>query len=138
MTVKNLFLPLIILPVFAVAEPLLKTSESWDGGGIEYPTGSAEVTSVVLKLDEGKAAPFHCHPIPTMGYVLQGSVKVETKTGEIAVLGQGDSVLEVMRTVHRGIALDGPAEIVVFYAGAKGVPTTVLPADDPEGKYCTL
>ncbi|MEP5566626.1 MAG: cupin domain-containing protein [Halioglobus sp.] len=137
MLVKQYLIPLMLLPSLAMAEPLLKTSHSWDGGEISYPSGTAEVSSVVLKLEEGKAAPFHCHPIPTMGYVLQGSAKIETNTGETTVLSQGDSVVEVMRTVHRGIALDGPVEIVVFYAGAEGLPTTVLPADDPEGKYCT-
>jgi hypothetical protein len=42
----------------------------------------------------------------------------------------------VMRTVHRGKALKGPVEIVVFYAGAQDVPTTVLPADDVDHQYC--
>ena len=130
-------LALLLFTSCAAAEPLLKSSQSWDAGEISYPSGRAEVTSVILKLDEGKAAPFHCHPIPTMGYVLQGSVKVETKAGKTIVIEQGDSVVEVMRTVHRGIAQDGPAKIVVFYAGAEGVPTTVLPVDDPQGKYCT-
>ena len=118
------------------AEPLLQTTTSWDGGAIEYPDGQAEVTAVILKIGEGDAPPFHCHPVPTMGYVLNGKIEVETRNGDKAVFSRGDSVVEVMRTVHRGIALEAPAEIIVFYAGAQDVPNTVLPADDPQGRYC--
>jgi hypothetical protein len=41
-----------------------------------------------------------------------------------------------MHTVHRGRAIGGPAEIVVFYAGAIGVPVTVMPEQDPDGLHC--
>ena len=119
-----------------VAEPILQTRTSWDGGEIVYPEGQAEITSIILKIGEGAEPPFHCHPVPTMGYVLKGSVEVETSKGDKVLLQQGDSVVEVMRTVHRGLAVDAPAEIVVFYAGAEGVPVTVLPEDDPDNTYC--
>lgn len=127
---------LTMLSSASLAAPLLSTTESWDAGSISYPDGQAEVTSIVLNLEEGKAAPFHCHPVPTMGYVLQGTVQVETKAGKTTTIAKGDALVEVMRTVHRGIAVDGPAAIVVFYAGAEGIPNTVLPSDDPEGEYC--
>jgi quercetin dioxygenase-like cupin family protein len=120
----------------ASAEPLLQTTTSWDGGAIDYPDGQAQVTAIILKIDEGDEPPFHCHPVPTMGYVLKGKIEVETRNGDKAVFSRGDSVVEVMRTVHRGIALEAPAEIIVFYAGAQDVPNTVLPADDPQGRYC--
>ncbi len=80
--------------------------------------------------------PFHCHPVPTMGYVLKGVAEVQTSSGKTITLKEGDSVVEVMRTVHRGRAIQGPVEILVFYAGAVGVPTTVMPGDDPDGVYC--
>ena len=120
----------------AWAEPLLQSGTSWDGGAIAYPDGKPQVTAKILRLEEGKAAPFHCHPVPTMGYVISGTAEVETSAGKKIVIDPGQPLVEVMRTVHRGVALDGPVEIMVFYAGAEGIPTTVLPADDPEGKDC--
>jgi quercetin dioxygenase-like cupin family protein len=126
----------LLLAFQASAEPLLKASSSWDGGTIAYPPGQAEVTSIILRIEEGQDPPFHCHPVPTMGYTLQGVVEVETSTGKKITVKAGDPLVEVMRTVHRGRAVEGPAEILVFYAGAEGVPVTVFPEDDPEGKYC--
>jgi quercetin dioxygenase-like cupin family protein len=89
-----------------------------------------------LRLEEGKEVPYHCHPVPTMGYVLKGSVEVETDKGDITVLHQGESAIEVMKTVHRGKAVNGPAEIVVFYAGAEGVPNTVMQDDEKAEDFC--
>ena len=71
-----------------------------------------------------------------MGYVLKGSVEVETASGDKIILNQGESAIEVMKTVHRGIALNGPAEIVVFYAGAEGIPNTVMLDDENAEKFC--
>jgi quercetin dioxygenase-like cupin family protein len=118
------------------AEPLLKTTTSWDGGQFHYPKGQAEVSSVILNIAEGVTTKFHCHPVPTLGYILKGDVEVETKDGKKVVLKQGESAVEVMRTVHRGRALAGPVEILVFYAGDTNTPNTVLPENDPEHHYC--
>lgn len=115
---------------------LLKTSTSWDGGRIAYPVGDPEVTSVILKIAAGEQTPFHCHPVPTLGYVLKGIAEVETHSGKKIVLEPGDAAVEVMRTAHRGRALSGDVEILVFYAGASAVPNTVFPADDPGHEYC--
>ena len=118
------------------AEELLKSTTSWDGGDIYYPEGNAEITSFILKLEEGQEVPYHCHPVPTMGYVLKGSVEVETANGDKTILTEGQSAIEVMKTVHRGLAVDGPAEIIVFYAGAEGIPNTIMMSDERAKKYC--
>ena len=118
------------------ATELLRSSESWNGGVFQYPKGKAKITSVKLKLENGQETPFHCHPIPTMGYVLKGKIEVTTKKGDKAVFSEGESVVEVMRTLHKGRALGGPVEIVVFYAGDTNTPNTIFPEDDVESKYC--
>ena len=129
-------LSLVLLPNWLMAEDLLKSQTSWDGGEISYPPGQAEITSFILQLEENGTPKFHCHPVPTFGYVLMGKVEIETKDGKKTILRQGESAIEVMRTVHRGRAIGGPAEIVVFYAGSTTMPNTVFPKDDPDGKYC--
>jgi quercetin dioxygenase-like cupin family protein len=126
----------ILLAQPVSAKELLQTQTSWDGGEIAYPTGQAEVSSFVLSLATGQTVGFHCHPVPTMGYVLKGAVEVETKGGHKTVLREGDAMVEVMRTLHRGHALEGDAEIVVFYAGAVDVPNTVMQEDKEASTYC--
>ena len=135
----------VLLVVLAIAvsgamaaEPLLQSRTTWEGGAIVYPDGKAQVTAVMLRLAPGDEPAFHCHPVPTMGYVLEGEVEVETSDGKKAVFRKGQAVAEVMGTVHRGRALHGPAKIVVFYVGAVDMPNTVLPADDPDGRYCDV
>lgn len=136
-TVKYLIIIIVTLvSTSAQAENLLQSTTSWDGGELYYPEGKAEITSFILKLEEGKQVPYHCHPVPTMGYVLRGSVEVETDKGDKTVLHQGESAIEVMKTVHRGTAVNGPAEIVVFYAGAEGVPNTVMLDDENAEEFC--
>jgi quercetin dioxygenase-like cupin family protein len=118
------------------ADILLETSSTWEGGEIVYPKGEPEITSVVLRIGQGEVTQFHCHPVPTLGYILQGSLEVEQKSGKTARFNQGDSVVEVMRTVHRGRAITGLVEIVVFHVGEQSTPNTVLPENDPEFIYC--
>ena len=124
------------MSALAAPEQLLKSTTSWDGGEISYPTGDAEITSIILRLEPGQTSKYHCHPIPTLGYVLKGEVEVETLDGKKIRLKKGDAAVEVMRTVHRGIAIDGPVEILVFYAGATNMPTTVLPNTEAAKTYC--
>jgi len=111
-------------------------STSWEGGSFHYPAGDAEVTIVKLVINEGDEPPFHCHPVPTMGYVVKGELEVTTQDGKKKRFKQGDAVVEMMGTVHRGLPIKAPVELVVFYAGAQGVPTTVLPANDPDHEFC--
>jgi quercetin dioxygenase-like cupin family protein len=118
------------------AEELLRTTKTWEGGDIIYPKGTPEVTSVKLIIEEDVITAFHCHPIPTLGYILKGDVEVETKSGKKIILREGESAVEVLRTLHRGKAIGGPVEIIVFYAGSTSIPNTVLPDNDEYDKYC--
>ena len=121
----------------AAIELLLKDSQAWDGQSFSYLKGKAEITSVKLTLKAGLKAPFHCHPVPTMGFISKGKVKLENQAGDSKEFSQGDSVIEVMKGLHRGYALNGDAEIIVFYAGVKDVPNTVFPNDKENfARYC--
>lgn len=125
-----------LLASTTAAEQLLKTTHAWDGGTIAYPEGKPEITSFKMVIPKDTVTPFHCHPVPTLGYILKGQVEVESADGKTTLLREGDSAVEVMRTVHRGKALGETVEIIVFYAGATDMPNTVLPHDDALFKYC--
>ena len=111
--------------------------ESWNGGSFSYPSGFPEITARTLTLDGSQPIPFHCHPVPTMAHVLHGELEVETLNGQKKVFSQGDSLVEVMGTVHRGVVITAPVELIVFYAGAIGVPNTVLADDNTAKSYCS-
>lgn len=110
---------------YGAIEKLLQTDKSWDGGDFSYPKGQAEITSIKILLKEGEQTPYHCHPVPTLGYIAKGNVEVETLQGKKVILKEGESAVEVMNTWHRGKAVSGDLEIVVFYAGEKGLGNTV-------------
>ena len=138
---KHICKHIVVITLFSCvgtvnANELLKTSTSWNGGSIYYPTGAAEVTSAKVKIADGQALKPHCHPVPTFGYVLEGTLEVETNRGKKVLLSQGEAVLEVMKTVHKGTAIGGDAEVLVFFAGAKGVPNTVFLDSEDAEKYC--
>ena len=125
--VLNLLMGCLLTATVTRGDTLLESNTSWDGGAIAYPEGDARITSMILRLVPGKETPFHCHPVPTMGYVLSGSVEVTTEHGKTRRFDAGSALVEVMETAHRGRAVDGPVELLVFYAGAEGVPLTVIP-----------
>ena len=102
----------------------MKARTSWDGGAIAYPAGEPEITALKMSMRQDQESPFHCHPVPTFGYMLSGTLRVETDSGERKLLRAGDVVLEVMNTWHKGTAVEGPVEFIVFYAGAVDTPNT--------------
>ena len=109
--VTGLVICILFVQAAAAKELLLETRTSWDGGALAYPQGPVQISSFILRLEEGDQPRFHCHPVPTMGYVLKGRIKVETRDGNTATFQAGQSVVEVMRTMHRGTAVDAPVEI---------------------------
>lgn len=124
-------------PLMAAIEKLLQEDRSWDGQTFSYLQGKPEITSVKLNLKVGVKAPFHCHPVPTMGYIAKGEVMLENYEGESIKFKQGDSVIEIMKGLHRGYAVNSDAQIIVFYAGIKNVPNTVFPTDKVNfSRYC--
>ncbi|REJ80668.1 MAG: cupin domain-containing protein [Acidobacteria bacterium] len=108
------------------SEALLDTSTSWNGGPIAFPDGAARVISSRVELDEGASTPWHCHTVPMFAYVVAGTVEVHTVAGERRRFAAGESMAEVVRTWHRGRSVDGPVEIVVFFAASEGVEPTIV------------
>lgn len=134
------FLPLIgilliICPISAHSldspgvqvDVLVKSTSSWDGARLpHYPAGQPEVTIAKVTIPPGAALPFHKHPVINAGYLLKGTLTVETVKGQVIHLKAGDPLVEVVDCSHRGIN-EGtePAVIVVVYAGVVGTPITV-------------
>lgn len=115
---------------------LAQSTEAWNGVEVEYPEGQAQITVSRVIIPKGASTPMHCHPVPLAGSVIKGKLKVATKVGEAATFEEGDGVVEVMNTWHQGTALED-TELIVVYAGALGLPTSVMEDGDPElTQYC--
>ena len=129
-----ILLSMTVLNVYA--EELLKADKSWDGGQFAYPDGDPLITSIRVVLEQDQATPLHCHPVPAIAYVMSGKLKVETSAGSSTVFESGSSLVEVMKTEHKGTALEGPVELIVFYLGSQDMPNTVLRDNENYSAQC--
>lgn len=125
-------------------EVLSKTGLSWDGRELpNYPQEKPEITILRIKIPPGATLKTHMHPVINVGVLLAGELTViSTQDNKTLHLKAGEPIVEVVDTWHYG-KNEGPvpAEIIVFYAGAKGTPITVYeghatqkPAAPPDRK----
>lgn len=105
---------------------LMKTSSSWDGTPIAYPSGQAEITGLLVEIAPGGETGWHQHPVPSFGMLLEGELDVRLKDSSVKRLKAGDTLAEVVNTLHNGRnAGTTPLKLVVFYVGAVGQPLSV-------------
>ena len=105
--------------------PLLKTGESWNGAPIVYPDGKAEITALSVEIAPGGETGWHRHGVPSFGILLEGTLEVTLRDGRVRRIEAGEALAEVIDTPHNGrnVGLT-PVRLVVFYAGAVGLPLT--------------
>ena len=110
------------------AETLMRSTSSWDGVPYKaYPGGQPELSVVKVTIPPHTQMKWHTHPIPNAAYVLSGELTVEKKDGgEKRILTAGQVLPETVDTLHRGVAGDQPVVLIVFYAGAKGIPLSQI------------
>jgi quercetin dioxygenase-like cupin family protein len=108
-------------------ETLAKTSLSWDGNNLpDYSKGTPEITILKIKIPSGAKLPMHKHPIINAGVLLNGELTVVTEDNKTLHLKAGDSIVEVVNTLHYGKNEGADtAEIMVFYAGVKDTPISI-------------
>lgn len=108
---------------------ITKSDTSWDGTPLpHYATGQPEITILKITIQPGVSLPMHEHPYINAGVLMTGELTVVRKdNGKTLHLKAGDSITELVNTWHYGIN-EGkvPAEIIVFYAGVKGKPVTII------------
>jgi quercetin dioxygenase-like cupin family protein len=108
------------------ATPMLKTQDTWYGQEIVYPEGKAEMTGVVIEMAPGGETGWHLHPVPSVGYVMEGELEVHFKNGDIKHLAAGEAAAEAVNVYHNGRNVgDVPVKLVIFYVGTAGQTLTV-------------
>ncbi|MDD2776834.1 MAG: cupin domain-containing protein [Gallionella sp.] len=104
----------------------MKTTQSWDGKPIVYPTGQAEITGLLIEVAPGKETGWHEHPVPSFAWIISGTLEITRQDGQVKRLQAGDALAEVIDTLHNGrnVGTD-VVKLVVFYTGAVGTPLTI-------------
>lgn len=129
---------ILLLPAAAQAqvETLGVMTHTWDGAKTYYPEGEVEITSIRITMAPGSKLPFHCHPVPIIGYVTKGNLRVEKLSGEYHDFTAGDTINEVQDTWHRGVNLSDSeiVELVGFYLGQAGTPVSIKYSPETESR----
>lgn len=112
------------------ATPILKTTSSWNNQPIQYPQGPAEVTGLLVEIAPGAETGWHSHPVPSFAVVLEGTLEVRLKDGQVKRINAGEALAEVVDTLHNGRNVgNGTVRLVVFYAGSTQRPLTLKEAE---------
>ncbi|AUM14716.1 cupin domain-containing protein [Ketobacter alkanivorans] len=108
-------------------ETLIKTSKSWDGKDLpKYSDGTPEITILKVVVPPGAVVQKHEHPVINAAVIVAGEITVVSELEDEVVLRAGDSVVELVNTVHYGTNTGSTnAELLVFYAGVKGKPLSI-------------
>lgn len=106
---------------------LLKTQTDAAGHAIAYPTdGKAEITAILVEVPPGGRTGWHKHPLPCVGYILEGELSVTLIDGRVNVFKAGEAVAEAVDFEHEGVNLGAtPAKLVMFVLGTEGKAFTV-------------
>lgn len=106
------------------SQVLLKSTASWDGTPYSrYPEGQPELTILKISIPAETTLKWHRHAVPNAAYVVSGQITVQAKdTPNTILLKAGDTLAEMVDTVHRGVTGSEPVELIVFYAGTPGTP----------------
>jgi len=118
---------------------LKKSTTMWNDDQLpSYSEGQPEISVVKVTIPEGQSLPIHEHPFATAGVLLQGHLEVRTPDGDRTELKAGQALIELINQPHAGANIgDGPAVILVVYAGIEGQSVTRLIGSDDSDKDST-
>src|SRR5277367_956689 len=113
-------------PHIAVSQ-VLQTTRSWDGNKYSrYVTGQPQITILKISIPPNTALDWHEHPMISAAYVVSGQITLEIRgTRKRKTFSAGQALAESVATVHRGYTTNQPVDLVVFYAGAVGLPLSI-------------
>lgn len=101
----------------------------------KYPTTQPELTMIRLTIPAHTALPWHTHPVPNAGYVLEGQLTIhDRETGKTQTFHQGQAFAESVNDTHRGETGETRTVLLLTYAGTPGTPTSV-PAKGEKPEY---
>lgn len=110
---------------------ILQTTASWDGNPIIYPEGEAQITALHIEIPPGVETGWHSHPVPSFGYILEGTLELTLEDGRTLIVNKGEALAEVTNRVHTGKSIgENNLKLVVFYTGAINKELTIMHSMD--------
>jgi quercetin dioxygenase-like cupin family protein len=108
------------------SQVLSRSKHAWNGQPYtSYPPGQPELTVIRVIIPPHTTLPWHTHPMPNAAYVLSGHLTVEDRAGRRYVARAGDVINETVNLLHRGFTDDEACTLIVTYAGASRLPTSM-------------
>jgi quercetin dioxygenase-like cupin family protein len=103
---------------------LLQTDKAWDDKPYTaYPVGHPQLSVLQITIPPNTTMEWHRHPVPNAAYVVSGELDVEKQNStQTKHFSKGQVIAETVGEWHRGVTGNQAAELLVFYAGAPGVP----------------
>ena len=106
---------------------LIRTSESWDGAMLpDFPQGQPELRVIRLDFPVGAKTGWHHHTVVNYGIVQQGDLTIVCQDGSERTFHQGEPLVEVIGTIHRGENRGRkPVILNMFYFSSPGAEITI-------------
>ncbi len=108
--------------------PLLKATTSVVGQPIQFPLVRNQVSVILFEIAPGGRRGRHQHALPSVVYILEGTLTVDIEGHGQQVFSAGQTFIEPINTWHaffnRGVT---PVKFLAVFAGQQGSPLAVLP-----------
>ena len=113
------------------ATELLRSSQSWDGAALpEYPAERPELVVNRMVFAVGAKTGWHHHNVINYGIIEQGELTIVCEDGKERTFHQGEAIVEVVGTIHRGENRGTkPVILNMFYVSAPEQEITVQHPD---------
>jgi quercetin dioxygenase-like cupin family protein len=113
--------------VYPHMRTVLSTGSTVVGEPIHYPSGApAVITAVEIRLEPGQRTGWHAHPVPLLGYVLEGELSVDYGPNGQRTYRKGDALAEAMSVPHEGRNRGpSPVRILAVFIGMEGLQGSV-------------
>ena len=131
-----LFCSLLFLPLtsFAIENAnnikvtkLIETDSSWEKTKIIYPNGDTKITALLVEMQPQAKMQMHHHEVPSFGYILEGTIRVQSESNDIKTFSKGDVVIEMINKKHSGFNPgDTVTKFIVFYMGTENLKNTII------------
>lgn len=104
-------------PGVVQTQVLHRATGSWDGEPYtHYPDGEPVLSLVKVSIPPNTTLDWHCHQALNLGYLKEGELEVETRSGKRTTLTAGNTLAELVGEVHRGRTTRQAATVLVFHA----------------------
>jgi quercetin dioxygenase-like cupin family protein len=131
LTYSLLFLSLPSFPIENEGDikvtKLIETDSSWEKTKIFYPKGDTKITALLVEMQPKSKMKMHYHEVPSFGYILEGTIRVQSESGDIKTFSKGDVVIEMINKKHSGVNPGNTiTKFIVFYMGTEDLKNTII------------